>query len=79
MIAHFDHLGVVEAREGPKDAAFPAHFEVEDQHKPIHDAAADAEARTGSVRHDVSPHRVSQHVDLSTIEKVRRFPAGLRS
>ena len=46
MIAHFDHLGVVEAREGPKDAAFPAHFEVEDQHKPIHDAAADAEART---------------------------------
>jgi len=42
MIAHFDYLGVVEARPGPTDTnAFPAVLEVEDQHKPINDVLSE--------------------------------------
>lgn len=53
MIAHFDHLGVVEVRDGPSDRAhFPAFIEVEDQHVPIQDvsltgARAGAEPKAG--------------------------------
>jgi len=70
MIAHFDHLGVVEACEGPSDGAFPAYLEVEDQHKPIPDVMpASATAEHGAA---------AGRVDLRAIEKVRRFPGGLR-
>ena len=70
MIAHFDHLGVVEACEGPSDGAFPAYLEIEDQHKPIPDVMpASATAEHGAA---------AGRVDLRAIEKVRRFPGGLR-
>jgi hypothetical protein len=72
MIAHFDHLGVVEAREGPADAAFPARIEVEDQHKPIPGAMAVSATAAGNGPAPARP------VDLRAIEKVRRFPGGLR-
>ncbi|RKH66254.1 LodA/GoxA family CTQ-dependent oxidase [Corallococcus llansteffanensis] len=86
MIQHFDHLGVVEARKGPTDTdAFPAVIEVEDQHKPIQDVIP-PEARvrrrgtaTGSsvgVHHREAPSAAK--VDVRGIEKVRRFPGGLR-
>ena len=84
MIVHFDHLGVVEHCEGPKDGAeFPPVLEVEDRHEPIHDVIAKDgdERRDGGEARFAEAHRAvlrpTQIVDLSNIEKVRRFPAGL--
>jgi hypothetical protein len=88
MIAHFDHLGVVEERPGPTDTeAFPAVMEVEDRHTPIEDAKeAKAEAKANK-RGSASGSAVgvrsgagasARDVDVSDIEKVRRFPNGLR-
>lgn len=82
MIRHFDHLGVVEVREGPSDRAhFPAWIEVEDRHTPIPDMKQPAEH---DQRHDAGHVRVGSHarvsaesVDIMTIEKVRRFPHGM--
>lgn len=78
MVLHFDHLGVVEALPGPTDTPdFPSVIEVEDQHIPIPDV----------MPHPAPPHAVAlaraevatapAEVDLSGIEKVRRFPGGL--
>jgi hypothetical protein len=94
MIDHFDHLGVVEVRPGPEDGdAFPRIVEVEDQHIPIapvaDDEAAENVAQMGLAGRPASPtnshvgtrpgHAMSAaDVDLSGIEKVRRFPGGLR-
>jgi hypothetical protein len=66
MIAHFDHMGVVETRPGPASGPFPQVMEVEDLH-PVARAFAAA----------VGP-RAAEEVDLSGIDKVRRFPHGLR-
>ena len=94
MIRHFDHLGVVVARKGPTDTdAFPAQLEVEDRHIPIvpkdsDEAALDEALMTGEgavfrpsgsavgVRRGAG--RSAADVDLSGIEKVNRFPGGLR-
>jgi hypothetical protein len=84
MIAHFDHLGVVEPREGPPDREhFPAIIEVEDQHKPIHDvpmsAALTQGHHVGTNPHvGAAPRQGASRVDVMRIEKVRRFPNGLR-
>lgn len=80
MIEHFDHLGVIESMDGPKDAqAFPAVLQVEDQHVPIAGvvpANLSAEiVRTVELIRAAPP--VSEEPDLSRIEKVRRFPGGL--
>jgi len=66
MIAHFDHMGVVEARAGPTSGPFPSVIEVEDLH-PAARAVATA----------VGP-RAAEQLDLSGIDKMRRFPHGLR-
>jgi hypothetical protein len=67
MIAHFDHLGVVEARDGPSDTDdFPPELEVEDRHSPIPGPAPLTVAEAPAAG-----------VDLTRIEKVRRFPRGL--
>jgi hypothetical protein len=93
MIRHFDHLGVVEARPGPDDGAFPAVIEVEDLHHLIlpddADEAALNEARMTSAAPSGAPSASAvgvrrgagasaADVDLSGIEKVNRFPGGLR-
>ncbi len=92
MIAHFDHLGVVEQRPGPTDTdAFPAVMEVEDQHTPIDKLDDSERARvvqaelTKRARPSVSGVGMrsgagtsASDVDVSGIEKVRRFPGGLR-
>lgn len=62
MISHFDRMGVVEVREGPKAGPFPPIMEVQD--------LADAP--------DLRAVAVVEQLDLSGIEKVRRFPHGLR-
>lgn len=97
MVRHFGYLGVVEARPGPADGAFPAEIEVEDSHKLIvaddkDDAALNEALMTGallkgaprSARVSASAVGVvrgagasAADVDLSGIEKVRRFPNGL--
>jgi hypothetical protein len=84
MVAHFNHLGVVEARDGPKDCnAFPPVIEVEDQHKSIKDVTGldDGErSRTHEMRLSATQGaapRPTQTIDLTQIEKVRRFPGGL--
>jgi hypothetical protein len=92
MVRSFDHLGVVEVLPGPADGAFPAFIEVEDGHRLIvaedGDDAAAIEARTGAgpgapaLSSLGASHRVGRSaadVDVSGIEKVRRFPEGLRS
>jgi hypothetical protein len=66
MIAHFDHMGVVETRAGPTSGPFPTVMEVED----LHPAARAFAAAVG-------PHE-AEELDLSGIDKVRRFPHGLR-
>jgi len=86
MIAHFDHLGVVEARCGPDDTkAFPAELEVEDRHTPIEGVtaapaderlAAEQRTKTLALPVDGAPG-VARRVDISGIEKFRRFPLGL--
>ncbi len=65
MIAHFDHLGVVESRPGPQDGSFPATMEVEDRHQPI--GGTPLLKRTAA----------SDVTDLSGIDKVRRLPRSL--
>jgi hypothetical protein len=66
MIAHFDRMGVVEVRDGPKTGPFPAEIEVLDLTEGPHPSAA----TMGAVP--------AEEIDLSGIEKVRRFPYGLR-
>jgi hypothetical protein len=67
MIAHFDHLGVVESHPGPQDGSFPATIEVEDRHQPI--GGTPLLKRTSAADNDVT--------DLSGIDKVRRLPRSL--
>ncbi len=67
MIAHFDHLGVVESHPGPQDGSFPATMEVEDRHQPI--GGTPLLKRTAAADDDVT--------DLSGIDKVRRLPRSL--
>jgi hypothetical protein len=66
MIPHFDYIGVVETRAGPTRAPFPSVIEVEDLHPAAHALTA-----------AVGP-RAAEELDLSGIDKVRRFPHGLR-
>ncbi|CAO3437599.1 LodA/GoxA family CTQ-dependent oxidase [Azospirillum doebereinerae] len=90
MIRHFDHMGVVEVHAGPEDAEgkalFPALIEVEDRHEPIPDHKDEARTR---IRHATMLTKVpaatggghlakQDPVDISRIDKVRRFPNGLR-
>lgn len=84
MIAHFDHLGVVEAVPGPATGGFPTTIEIEDQHRLIHDVLTESERpkRLGApaqahtevhVGHHVTRHEVA----ISGIDKFRRFPLGM--
>jgi hypothetical protein len=57
MIAHFDHMGVVESRPGASDGDFPAVMEVQDRQEPIGRRSAIKE--DGSRRH--RRHRFVHH------------------
>jgi hypothetical protein len=94
MIHHFDHLGVVEVNPGQTDPEgaklFPPLIEVEDQHIPIPDVDDTVDTKAVRAAHRTlsskapAPSggggglRATQPVDLSRIDKVRRFPRGLR-
>lgn len=91
MIQHFDFLGVVEVREGPGDADFPATIEVEDYARLI---TPEQEKLTQPRKSGTAPAlriapaslpgpverrgaRSATEVDLSGIALVNRFPNGL--
>jgi hypothetical protein len=88
MIKAFDHLGVVEVNPGPADARgkalFPEFIQVEDQHLPIPDGPENGAGRTLHVtmvtpRHSELAGAADRGpIDLTKIDKVRRFPHGLR-
>jgi hypothetical protein len=65
MIAHFDRMGVVEQRDGPRSGPFPAEMQVQE----LPASAAEFMPTFAG--------REAEHLDLSGIEKLRRFPRGL--
>jgi hypothetical protein len=67
MIAHFGDMGVIEERPGPGDVNFPPAIEVENL--PVHTVERLAVEGQSALRAD--------DIDLTGIEKVRRFPHGL--
>lgn len=86
MIAHFDDQGVVVVRDGVEGPNFPARMQVADrpEHVGPKHAIDSAQARRLSQRMTAQPAEVDNLVpdaegptDLSTIDKVRRFPHGL--
>jgi hypothetical protein len=91
MIHHFDHLGVVEVNPGPSDPAgkalFPPFISVEDEHRPIVDPVTAAKIRphqktmvagTGDPTGGGAHHAVDAVIDPTGIDKLNRFPRGLR-
>ncbi len=68
MISNFDEMGVVEHREGPGDENFPASMHVEN----LPELTRRRLAETAETRR-------REDIDLTGIEKVRRFPRGLRN
>ena len=74
MIRDFGKLGVVEVREGPGDAEFPQTMEVEQlpSQRVLLKAVAAQEAGFRAVSQE------ADNLDLTGIEKVHRFPYGLR-
>jgi hypothetical protein len=69
MMKRFGEMGVVEHREGPGDKEFPATMQVQDL--PAH-------TRQRLVTQQEPLTDSDDKVDLSGIEKVRRFPRGLK-
>ena len=92
MIYYFDQLGVVEARKGPNDTdRFPAHMEVEDEHRPVTTKEEREEmvlrfaARAFTTAPPAGPAatrfaRLEEEPDwdLADTAKAKRFPDGLR-
>ncbi len=72
MIRSFDRMGVIESRKGPGDRHFPALLEVQDLPTKSLVKAEDVAAPEAVSMSDL------EETDLSGIEKVRRFPHGLR-
>jgi hypothetical protein len=68
MINNFWEMGVIEERPGPDDPNFPPSLEVENLPTPTVQRLA---------VEGVSPNAADE-IDLSGIEKVRRFPYGLK-
>jgi hypothetical protein len=76
MVERYGEMGVVEVREGPKDTAeFPTVMEVE-QEPPQRERMLKAEAAEAPL--SIQPDESADDVDRSNIEKVHRFPYGLR-
>lgn len=77
MIYHYGDMGVVEQLPGPTDAAFPNSMQVENlPSHTIHQLARLATTEHG-VDCEESPYE-SDRLDLTGIDKVKRFPHGLR-
>ncbi|MBN1208782.1 MAG: LodA/GoxA family CTQ-dependent oxidase [Myxococcaceae bacterium] len=84
MIKDYGRMGVVEVREGPKDSEhFPPVMEVENlgpKREAVLRAARPASLATGVAegkKGEQARPRQAEEVDVTDIEKVRRFPHGL--
>jgi hypothetical protein len=81
MIRDFGKMGVVEVQTGPGDGEhFPPVMEVEQlepHHKPKRRLGIEA-AGPVLTSETTEPHPLADEIDLTNIEKVRRFPHGLR-
>ena len=77
MIHYFDHMGVVEHEPGPGDPEFPHSFQVENLPPQASQRLATLEKSERGVEIEASPYDADR-VDLTGIEKVHRFPNGLR-
>lgn len=78
MVDHYGDLGVVEVRPGPDDHEnFPAEMEVEQLPPPSAlPLRASIDMKTLAVAPNIQV--VEEDIDLTGIEKVQRFPHGLR-
>jgi len=80
MVKDFGKMGIVEVQNGPSDIEhFPSMMEVE-QLEPRRIPKVFAVESAGPVPSERTPepHERADEIDLTTIEKVRRFPHGLR-
>jgi hypothetical protein len=77
MIRHFGDMGIVEFHPGPDDSYFPFSMEVENLPSHTHQRLATLEKTAHGADRAESPHE-ADNLDLTGIEKVRRFPHGLR-
>ncbi len=77
MIQHFGHMGVVEQLPGPGDAAFPTEMQVENLPPETRRRLATLAKSEHGVEREESPYE-AERIDLTGIEKVHRFPYGLR-
>jgi L-Lysine epsilon oxidase N-terminal/L-lysine epsilon oxidase C-terminal domain len=78
MITGFGALGVVAPLPGPTDTdAFPDVIEVEDQHGPLPAPASATRALMLTTHPHAGAPAPRGELDLTGIEKVRRFPHGL--
>lgn len=72
MVAHFDDLGIVELRDGPKDGAFPDRIEVEDRHKLITDVVPEADpaklGRSSKPHRSVKPAHAAQPAGTARLQ-----------
>ncbi|MBL8223116.1 MAG: LodA/GoxA family CTQ-dependent oxidase, partial [Bryobacterales bacterium] len=78
MIHHFGDMGVVEHRPGPGDPEFPESMQVEQLPKHTHTRLASLAKTAQSADQAESPHDADR-VDLTSIDKVRRFPRGFKA
>ncbi|HEX7191771.1 MAG TPA: LodA/GoxA family CTQ-dependent oxidase, partial [Thermoanaerobaculia bacterium] len=78
MIGHFGDLGVVEFREGPDDLPLPQEMQVENlpRKAPVMLLRSSVDMKTLAVAPNIQVDETD--VDLTGIEKVQRFPHGLR-
>jgi hypothetical protein len=78
MITGFGALGVVAPLPGPTDTdAFPDMIEVEDQHGPLLTSALTGRTLMLTTHPHAGAPAPRRELDLTGIEKVRRFPHGL--
>jgi hypothetical protein len=77
MIHRFGDLGVVEHQSGPGDPSFPSSMEVENLPPHTKHLLAAAAKTEKGVEQEESPYEADR-IDLTAIDKVHRFPYGLR-
>jgi len=77
MIDDFGAMGVIELRDGPGHAAFPETMQVEMRPKKRPKTLTALEA--ADVAEGDEPEYDAGNIDVTGIEKVRRFPRGVRT
>ena len=77
MIHHYGDMGVLEQQPGPGEPEFPASLQVENLPSQTQDRLTGLAQTAFGVAKEESAYE-ADHLDLTGIEKVNRFPSGLR-